>query len=73
MSPAQLGDLMDKFVPLQGHFNRYLRIGGFPELVLSDDDAYAQRMLREDVLYVYLLLFNIRSPLLMENCFSICA
>lgn len=24
-------------------------IGGFPELVLSNDDEYAQRMLREDV------------------------
>lgn len=74
MSPAQLGDLMDKFVPLQGHFNRYLRIGGFPELVLSDDDAYAQRMLREDVVDKVikrdvLSLFNIRSPLLMEKLF----
>ena len=72
MSLAQLGDLMDKFVPLQGHFNRYLRIGGFPELVLSDDDAYAQRMLREDVVDKVikrdvLSLFNIRSPLLMEK------
>ena len=74
MSPAQLGDLMDKFVPLQGHFNRYLMIGGFPELVLSDDDAYAQRMLREDVADKVikrdvLSLFNIRSPLLMEKLF----
>lgn len=74
MSPAQLGDLMDKFVPLQGHFNRYLMIGGFPELVLSDDDAYAQRMLREDVVDKVikrdvLSLFNIRSPLLMEKLF----
>ena len=49
MSLTQLGDLTDKFTPLQNHSNRYLMIGGFPELVLSDDDAYAQRMLREDV------------------------
>ena len=49
MSKAELGDLMDRFAPLEGHFNRYLMIGGFPELVLSDDDVYAQRMLREDV------------------------
>lgn len=53
-------------------------IGGFPELVLSDDDAYAQRMLREDVVDKVikrdvLSLFNIRSPLLMEKLFSICA
>ena len=74
MSPAQLGDLMDQFTPLQNHFNRYLMIGGFPELVLSDDDAYAQRMLREDVVDKVikrdvLSLFNIRSPLLMEKLF----
>ena len=74
MDPAQLGDLMDAFVPLQNHFNRYLMIGGFPELVLSDDDAYAQRMLREDVVDKVikrdvLSLFNIRSPLLMEKLF----
>ena len=74
MSPAQLGDLMEQFTPLQNHFNRYLMIGGFPELVLSDDDAYAQRMLREDVVDKVikrdvLSLFNIRSPLLMEKLF----
>ena len=74
MNPAQLGDLMDQFAPLQSHFNRYLMIGGFPELVLSDDDAYAQRMLREDVVDKVikrdvLSLFNIRSPLLMEKLF----
>ena len=71
---ARLGDLMDKFRPLQNHFNRYLMIGGFPELVLSDDDLYAQRMLREDVVDKVikrdvLTLFNIRSPLLMEKLF----
>ena len=71
---APLGDLMNKFIPLQNHFNRYLMIGGFPELVLSDDDAYAQRMLREDVVDKVikrdvLSLFNIRSPLLMEKLF----
>ena len=74
MSNAELGDLMDRFAPLEGHFNRYLMIGGFPELVLSDDDIYAQRMLREDVVDKVikrdvLTLFNIRSPLLMEKLF----
>ncbi len=74
MSNAELGDLMDRFTPLESHFNRYLMIGGFPELVLSDDDAYAQRMLREDVVDKVikrdvLTLFNIRSPLLMEKLF----
>lgn len=74
MNNAELGDLMSRFEPLVGHFNRYLMIGGFPELVLSDDDIYAQRMLREDVVDKVikrdvLTLFNIRSPLLMEKLF----
>lgn len=74
MSQGELGDLMDRFTPLMNHFNRYLTIGGFPELVLSDDDVYAQRMLREDVVDKVikrdvLTLFNIRSPILMEKLF----
>lgn len=74
MGKAELGDLMSRFSPLKNHFNRYLTIGGFPELVLSDDDMYAQRMLREDVVDKVikrdvLSLFNIRSPLLMEKLF----
>ena len=74
MDHAGLGDLVNRFVPLQNHFNRYLTVGGFPELVLSDDDFYAQRMLREDVVDKVikrdvLSLFNIRSPLLMEKLF----
>ncbi|MCD8019161.1 MAG: ATP-binding protein [Clostridiales bacterium] len=71
---AELGDLMNRFTHLESHFNRYLTIGGFPELVLSDDDVYAQRMLREDVVDKVikrdvLTLFNIRNPLLMEKLF----
>ncbi len=74
MSNAELNDLMNKFNPLVQHFNRYLMIGGFPELVLSDDDSYSQRMLREDVVDKVikrdvLSLFNIRNPLLMEKLF----
>lgn len=74
MDNAQLGDLMERFSPLASHFNRYLMVGGFPELALSDDDLYAQRMLREDVVDKVikrdvLTLFNIRNPLLMEKLF----
>ncbi len=74
LSNTELGDLMSRFSFLESHFNRYLMIGGFPELVLSDDDLYAQRMLREDVVDKVikrdvLTLFNIRSPLLMEKLF----
>ena len=65
---------MNRFEPLRGHFNRYLATGGFPELALSGDDAYAQRTLREDVVDKVikrdvLALFNVRSPLSMEKLF----
>jgi len=74
MSHAELDDLISRFTSMESHFNRYLMIGGFPELVLSNDDIYAQRMLREDVVDKVikrdvLTLFNIRSPLLMEKLF----
>lgn len=42
-------DIFMKLSPLQPHFLRYLLVGGFPELVLSKDDKYAQRILREDI------------------------
>jgi len=74
LTKGELADLMNRFVPLQQHFNRYLTIGGFPELALSDDDSYAQRMLREDVVDKVikrdvLSLFNVRNPLSMEKLF----
>lgn len=74
MGHSQLGELVNRFSPLRNHFNRYLTIGGFPELVLSGDDLYAQRILREDVVDKVikrdvLSLFNIRNPLLMEKLF----
>ena len=74
LKKEELLDLTNRFVPLVQHFNRYLMVGGFPELVLSDDDMYSQRMLREDVVDKVikrdvLTLFNIRSPLLMEKLF----
>lgn len=42
-------DIFNKLAPLQIHFLRYLQVGGFPELALSKDDVYAQRILREDI------------------------
>jgi len=74
LSKGELAGIMGSFSPLQQHFNRYLTIGGFPELVLSDDDTYAQRMLREDVVDKVikrdvLTLFNVRNPLSMEKLF----
>jgi predicted AAA+ superfamily ATPase len=71
---GELADLINRFTTLQRHFNRYITIGGFPELVLANDDSYAQRMLREDVVDKVikrdvLTLFNVRNPLSMEKLF----
>lgn len=41
--------IMLKLSKLQNHLSRYLQIGGFPELVLADNDLFAQQILREDV------------------------
>lgn len=43
-------DIIDKLSFLQPHFIRYLQVGGFPELAMSSDDIYAQRILREDII-----------------------
>jgi predicted AAA+ superfamily ATPase len=42
-------EIMAKLAFLQPEFIRYLQVGGFPELALSKDDVYAQRILREDI------------------------
>ncbi|MBE6551963.1 MAG: ATP-binding protein [Ruminococcaceae bacterium] len=35
---------------LQSHLMRYLQLGGFPELVNTEDIAYAQALIREDIM-----------------------
>ena len=42
-------EIFNRLSMLQIHFIRYLQIGGFPELALSSDDVYSQRVLREDI------------------------
>ncbi|MGN1099406.1 MAG: ATP-binding protein, partial [Christensenellales bacterium] len=42
-------EILHKLSMLQVHFIRYLQVGGFPELAISKDDLYAQRILREDI------------------------
>ena len=74
MAPKQLGTLMNQLAPLQKHFHRYLTVGGFPELALSKDDYYAQRILREDVVDKVLkrdipALFNVRNAAVLEKVF----
>ena len=49
LDERQQSDIVNKLSFLQAHFIRYLQVGGFPELALSRDDIYAQRILREDI------------------------
>jgi len=66
--------LITRLQPLQKHFHRYLQVGVFPELALSHDDLYAQRVLREDVVDKVLKrdipsLFAVRNPADLERIF----
>ena len=60
--------------PLLRHFSRYLTVGGFPELALSKDEFYAQRVMRDDVVDKVLkrdipAIYNIRSIADLEKIF----
>jgi len=66
--------LMTKLSGLQKHFNRYLTVGGFPELALADDDYMAQSIIREDVVDKVLkrdipALYNVRLATVLERIF----
>lgn len=59
---------------VQNHFNRYLQVGGFPELALSDNDLMAQHIMREDVVDKVLkrdlpALYYIRNATELERIF----
>lgn len=82
LKPSQLGtllsekleDIMRSLAVLQKYFHRYLLVGGFPEIALSDDAPFAQRVLREDVVDKVLkrdltVLFNIRNVAELEKIF----
>lgn len=67
-------DIINSLAPMQKHFYRYLAVGGFPELAISKDEYYAQRMLREDVVDKVIkrdipTLFNIRNAVILEKTF----
>ncbi len=66
--------LMTRLSGLQKHFNRYLTVGGFPELALAADDYMAQAVMREDVVDKVLKrdipsLYNIRNSTELERIF----
>ena len=74
MPEREQNAIFQKLLPLLPHFNRYLLVGGFPELALSKDEAYAQRTLREDIVDKVLkrdipALYNIRSIVDLEKIF----
>ena len=49
MTQPQRTQIMLQLSKVQNHFNRYLQVGGFPELALADNDIMAQQIMREDV------------------------
>jgi len=66
--------LMNQISVLQKYFNRYLTVGGFPELALAKDDIFAQSIMREDVVDKVLkrdipALYNIRNSTELERIF----
>ncbi len=74
LSRLEWADLMNRLMPLQKHFQRYLLVGGFPELALSTDEYLSQRILREDVVDKVLkrdlpALYRIRSTTELEKIF----
>ena len=74
MTQQKRTQMMMKLSPLQNHFNRYLTVGGFPELALAGNDVLSQQIMREDVVDKVLKrdlpsLYSIRSPLELERIF----
>ena len=74
MTQRERTAVMLKLEPVQNHFMRYLRVGGFPELALASNDLMAQQIMREDVVDKVLKrdlpsLYNIRSATELERIF----
>lgn len=74
LAPQERTQIIMQLSKVQNHFNRYLQIGGFPELALSDNDIMAQQVMREDVVDKVLKrdlpsLYNIRNATELERIF----
>ena len=74
MSQQERTNVILKLSGIQNHFNRYLQVGGFPELALADNDLMAQQIMREDVVDKVLKrdlpsLYNIRNSTELERIF----
>jgi len=74
LDKKKLTELMVSLSPLQKHFHHYLLIGGFPEVALSQDISFAQKIIREDVVDKVIKrdivsLFNVRNVSEFEKIF----
>lgn len=74
MNRQEQTQVMLQLSDIQKHFVRYLQIGGFPELALSDNDILAQQIMRDDVVDKVLKrdlpsLYNIRNSTELERIF----
>lgn len=74
MSKQDLATLMRALYVLEKHFGRYLLVGGFPEIALTGDIAFAQRLMREDIVDKVLkrdmtALFGVRNVAELEKVF----
>lgn len=74
MTQQERTQIMMQLSKVQNHFNRYLQVGGFPELALADNDLMAQQITREDVVDKVLKrdlpsLYNIRNATELERIF----
>jgi predicted AAA+ superfamily ATPase len=74
MTQQERTQIMLQLSKVQNHLNRYLQVGGFPELALADNDVMAQQIMREDVVDKVLKrdlpsLYNIRNATELERIF----
>lgn len=74
LGQKQLTALIVSLSPLQKHFHHYLLIGGFPEVALTQDISFAQKIIREDVVDKVIKrdivsLFNVRNISEFEKIF----
>lgn len=74
MTQIERNQMMQQLSKVQNHFMRYLRVGGFPELALAENDLMAQQIMREDVVDKVLkrdlpALYNIRNAMELERIF----
>jgi len=74
MTQTERSRIMMQLQKVQNHFTRYLQVGGFPELALSDNDIMAQQIMREDVVDKVLKrdlpsLYNLRNATELERIF----